>query len=235
MKTQLTPLIRISQLILLSSLLSLSLLLYGEYAKYTSESAKSSSSSSVAGGREEKETVEVEKRDARLHEEGWDENLEAFTRLSLSRSSPFYLPISVSLAPSFYTVSINRAGIRQLSSIEAAQAPQGGPPPPPPKPSRPRAGDLAVKSRLRAAHDTLNPRLVDPETFNLDVTACCQEEISLYSRDTPSPLPRGWRSGAAHSRARSRLKEATLCGWDCLKNVERHRVNKTQFAMPIRM
>lgn len=42
------PLIRISSAILLSSLLSLSLLLYGEYAKYTSESAKSSSPSSAA-------------------------------------------------------------------------------------------------------------------------------------------------------------------------------------------
>lgn len=211
MKTQLTPLIRNSRAILLSSLLSLSLLLYGEYAKYTSESAKSSSSLSVADGGEEKEMVEEEKGDAQIREEGWDEDLEAFTRLSLSRSSPFYLPISVCLAPSFYAVSINRAGIRQLSSIEAVQAPQGGPPPPPPKPSHPRAGDLAVKSRLRAAHDTLNPRLVDPETFNLDVTACCQEEISLYSRDTPSPLPRGRCSGADHSRARSRSKEVALC------------------------
>lgn len=167
--------------------------------------------------------VEEEKRDARLREEGWDEDLEAFTRLSLSRSSPFYLPLLISFAPSFYAVSINRAGIRQLSSIEAAQAPQGGPPPPPPEPSRPRVGDLAVKSRLRAAHDTLNPRLVDPETFNLDVTACCQEEISLYSRDTPSPLPRSQRSGADHSRARSRSKESCPLQLELFKNLERRR------------
>jgi len=132
----------------------------------------------------------------------------------LHTSLPFslftFLPASLCLgcASSFYTVSINRAGIRQLSSIEATQAPQGGPPPPSPEPSRPHAGDLAVKSRLRAAHDTLNPRLVDPETFNLDVTACCHEEISLYSWDTPSPLPRGRHSGADHSRARSRSKES---------------------------
>lgn len=50
---QLMPLIRISSAILLSSLLSLSLLLYGEYAKYTSESAKSSSPSSAAVREEE--------------------------------------------------------------------------------------------------------------------------------------------------------------------------------------
>lgn len=64
--------------------------------------------------------------------------------------------------------------IRQLSSIEAVR-------------HRKVASDLAVKSRLRAAHDTLNPWLVDPETFNLDVTACCQEEISLYSSYVRAP------------------------------------------------
>lgn len=105
----------------------------------------------------------------------------------------------------------------------------------PPEPSRPRVGDLAVKSRLRAAHDTLNPRLVDPETFNLDVTACCQEEISLYSRDMPSPLPRGRRSGADHSRARSRSKKSCPLRLGLLKNLERRRVNKMQSAKPARV
>lgn len=155
---------------------------------------------------------------------------------SLSFSLFTFLSASLCLARSFFLcVSINRAGIRQLSSIEAAQAPQGGPPPPPPELSRPRAGDLAVKSRLRAAHDTLNPRLVDPETFNLDVTACCQEEISLYSRDTPSPLPRGRRSGADHSRTRSRLKKSCPLRLGLLKNLERRRVNKMQSAKPVRV
>lgn len=81
-------------------------------------------------------------------------------------------------------------------------------------------GDLAVKSRLRAAHDTLNPRLVDPETFNLDVTACCREEISLYSRDMPSPLPRGQCSGADHLRACSRSRERSLLQFRHFKNIE---------------
>lgn len=109
------------------------------------------------------------------------------------------------LCPSLYT---HRAGIRQLSSIEATQGTARWPPSPSSSSSSSSSralspstgGDLAVKSRLRAAHDTLNPRLVDPETFNLDVTACCQEEISLYSRDTPSRLPRGQvRSGSLES------------------------------------
>lgn len=126
---------------------------------------------------------------------------------SLSLPLSLYVSICLWLSRSFLRLYTPCASIRQLSSIQAAQAPQGGPLPLPHRPSRPHAGDLAVKSRLRAAHDTLNPRLVDPETFNLDVTACCREEISLYSRDTPSLLPRGRCSGADRLRVCSRSGE----------------------------
>lgn len=88
---------------------------------------------------------------------------------SIPRQLPVYPSLSTTVSPhSHGHISHTGPSIRQLSSIEAVR-------------HRKVASDLAVKSRLRAAHDTLNPWLVDPETFNLDVTACCQEEISLYS------------------------------------------------------
>lgn len=124
--------------------------------------------------------------------------LHTFVSLSLSFTCTLLFR---SLALSFSSILYSLYIPSRYSPIKLYWSNQGTARWPSPQSSLPHAEDLAVKSRLRAAHDTLNPQLVDPETFNLDVTACCHEEISLYSRDTPFPLPRGQPSGTDHSRA----------------------------------